>query len=294
MTRMLRTALKEILSDEEIRNLYGGFDIVGDIAVIKIPDNLLTKKQLIGKTLLNEVKPLKTVLMQITPVCGDYRTRQLELIAGEDKTTTLYREHGCSFKVNLASVYFSPRLSAERLRVAQMAQPGDTVTNLFAGVGTFSIVIAKKVPETKVYSIDINPVAHKLAVENVCINKVSEKVIPILGDARQVISEIEGKADRVLMPLPEKAANYLDVALKAISPPTGIIHYYTHTHAARRDEATQLSLVELNKSIGGRYELISHRIVREVGPRWYQVALDLKLSTSTSLPLVQNFLSFLF
>ncbi|MFQ6134564.1 MAG: class I SAM-dependent methyltransferase family protein [Nitrososphaerales archaeon] len=282
MARMLRKALEGLLSEEEIRLLYGGFDIVGDIAVIKIPDALLAKKKLIAETLLRQVKPVKTVLMQTTPVSGEYRTRSLELIGGEDRTTTVHREHGCTFNVDLAQAYFSPRLSAERLRVAEMVQPGETVTNLFAGVGAFSIIIAKKVPETRVYSIDINPAAHQLAVENIRLNKVSDQVTPILGDARRVIDEVKGRADRVLMPLPEKAADYLEVAVEALKPPTGIIHYYTHTYAARREEAFKEALKELDEAIGGRYEAIAHRIVREVGPRWYQVALDLRVSTSTS------------
>lgn len=279
---MLKEALKGIISDEEISLLYGGFDIVGDIAVIKIPDALLTKKKVIGEALLREVKPVKTVLLQTTPVSGRHRTRNLEVIGGEERTTTLYREHGCVFKVDLAQTYFSPRLSAERLRVAKMVQPGETVTNLFAGVGAFSIIIAKKVPETKVYSIDINPDAHRLAVENIRLNKVSDRVVPILGDSRIVIEEIRGRADRVLMPLPEEALNYLDVAVAALKGPFGVVHYYAHTYAAHREEAFEEALREVDKVIGGRYEAMARRIVREVGPRWYQVALDLKISTSSA------------
>jgi tRNA (guanine37-N1)-methyltransferase len=279
---MLKKALEGHLSEEEISLLYGGFDIIGDIAVIKIPDNLLAKKKLIAETLLKQVKPVKTVLMQTTPVSGEYRTRNLELIGGEDRTTTEYREHGCVFKVDIAQAYFSPRLSAERLRVAEMVQPGETVTNMFAGVGAFSIIIAKKVPETRVYSIDINPAAHQLAVENIQKNKVSDQVIPILGDARREIEKIKGRADRVLMPLPEKAAEYLDAALKALKPPLGVIHYYTHTYAVHREEAFTEALKELDEAIRGKYEEMAHRIVREVGPRWYQVALDLRVSTSPS------------
>ena len=279
---MLKKALEGHLSEEEIRQLYGGFDIVGDIAVIKIPDALLDKKNLIGEALLEQVKPVKTVLMQTTPVSGEYRTRSLELIRGEDRTTTTYRENGCVFKVDLAQAYFSPRLSAERLRVANTVQRGETVTNLFAGVGAFSIIIAKKVPETRVYSIDINPAAHQQAIENIKLNKVTDRVTPILGDARKVIDKIKSRADRVLMPLPEKAADYLDTAVQALKPPTGVIHYYTHTYAARREEAHKETQKELDKSIRGRYETMAHRIVREVGPRWYQVAVDLRVSTRNS------------
>ncbi len=270
-----------VLSDEELRQLYGGFDIVGDIAVIKIPDTLQARRKVIAEKLLERVKPVKTVLAQTTPVSGDYRTRSLEVIGGEDRTTTLYREHGCVFRVDLAQAYFSPRLSTERLRIAKMVQQGEVVINLFAGVGPFSIIIAKKVPETMVYSIDVNPAAHQLAVENIRLNKISSRVIPILGDARSVVDYLKEKADRVLMPLPEQAASYLDVAVKALKPQGGVIHYYTHIYATHRKESVKEAAKEVDKIIGGRsYELMTSSIVREVGPRWYQVVLDLRVPTS--------------
>ena len=275
---MLKKALNGLIEDAEIQHLYGGFDIVGNIAVIKIPDSLLSKKNIVAAALLEQVKPVKTVLMQSTPVSGEFRTRTLELIGGEDKTKTEYREYGCIFMVDLATAYFSPRLSNERQRIADLVQPGETVANLFAGVGIFSIIIAKKVPKTRIYSIDINPNAHQQALENIKINKLSEKVIPILGDARDVVSEIKGKADRVLMPLPEKATEYLNTAQVVLKPPFGIIHYYTHTYASRRENAFKEPAKVVEKVLKNRYSIISQRIVREVGPRWYQVVLDLKVS----------------
>ena len=279
---MLKKALTGIFNETEIQLLYGGFDVVGNIAVIKIPDSLMTKKRIIATTLLDKIKPVTTVLMQSTPVSGDFRTRHLELIGGEDKTTTEYREHGCIFKIDLATAYFSPRLSTERQRIAELVQPGETVANLFAGVGAFSIIIAKKVPETRIYSIDINPKAYPQAIENIRINKVKENVIPILGDARNVASQIEGKAERVLMPLPEKAAEYLNTAIELLKPPCGIVHYYTHTYASRRENAFEEPVKEIKKNVfKNQYSIVSKRIVREVGPRWYQVVLDLKISTQT-------------
>ena len=280
MSRMLKQALKGILSDEEISLLYGGFDIVGDIAVIKIPEALQSRKGLIGEALIRNVKTVHTVLAQITPVSGEYRTRDLEVIFGEEKTITIYKEHGCMFKVDLAQAYFSPRLSTERLRIAKLVKPGETVTNLFAGVGAYSIIIAKKVPDVRVYSIDVNKAAYELTIENIKLNKLIDRIIPILGDARKVVIDIKGEASRVLMPLPEQSANYLDVAVSALRPPEGFIHYYTHVYSIRKNDAHIEALKTLNNNPNLKYELISHNIVREVGPRWYQVVLDLKTATS--------------
>ena len=87
-------------------------------------------------------KRIKTVLRQASPVSGDFRLRKLEWIAGERKTETVHKEYGCILKVDLGKCYFSPRLSYERNRIAHQVQPGEVMVNMFAGVGSYSIVIA--------------------------------------------------------------------------------------------------------------------------------------------------------
>jgi tRNA (guanine37-N1)-methyltransferase len=275
---MLKKALQNILTIDEIKQLYGSFDIVGDIAVIKIPDALLDKKFIIAKAIIDNMKSVKTILRQETPVSGDHRTRELEHLLGEDKTMTLYKEHGRIFKVDLAKVYFSPRLSTERIRIAKSVKNGEMVVNMFSGIGTFSILIAKHQPSSVVHSIDINPYAYDLMLENIKLNKVSDRVIPLLGDARVIIeNSLRGIADRVLMPLPEKAVDYLDAALMALKP-KGVIHYYTHVHASKDEDPIEKAKGEIKEKLKSNYELLEARIVREVGPRWNQLVLDLLVS----------------
>ncbi|MGQ9468628.1 MAG: class I SAM-dependent methyltransferase [Nitrososphaerales archaeon] len=278
MPKMLKKALENILTIDEINQLYSSFDIIGDIAVIKIPDALLDKKFIIAKAIMDNMRSVKTVLRQVTPVSGDYRTRELEYILGEDKKLTLYKEHGCIFKVDLAKVYFSPRLSTERVRVARKVEHGETVVNMFAGIGSFSILIAKHQLSSIVYSIDINPDAYNLMLENIKLNKVSNRVMPLLGDARLIIEySLKEVADRVLMPLPEKAIDYIDAALIALKP-KGVIHYYTHVHASKDEDPVEKAVREVNERWKLNYELLEARIVREVGPRWHQVVLDLLIN----------------
>lgn len=273
MVKMLKQALKGILSDAEVREVYSSFDIVGDIVVIKVPDSMSGKKQLIADAILSKVKPVKSVFMQSSPVKGDFRVRNLEHIGGENRTLTIYKEHNCRFKVDVAKVYFSPRLSTERARIAGMVNDNEVIVNMFAGICTFSIIIAKK-RECKIYSIDVNPDAYSLCVENVKLNKVSERVIPILGDTKDIIMrELKGRADRVLMPLPEKAKEYLEYAVMALKD-KGIIHYFTHVHSDSRKDAHKVCAEELMQVMKVKYELKETRVVREVGPRFYQVVAD--------------------
>ena len=109
----------------------------------------------------------------------------MEFLAGTNNTITEYKEHGCRFKVDVLKTYFSPRLSTERLRIAKMVTDNEIITNMFAGVGTFSIMIAKTNKTSKVYNIDTNPVANDLATINVKLNKVEDRVFPILADAKE-------------------------------------------------------------------------------------------------------------
>ncbi len=269
MGRLLKDLMKGHLSEEELKKLYGAFDMIGDIAIFKVPEELEKHKYLIGQKLLESIKHVKSVWCQVGPVSGEYRIRELEHVAGEKRSLTTYREHGCRFVVDVTKVYFSPRLSMERLRIAQLVRDGEEVFNMFAGVGTFSVIIAKKRETVKVYSSEINPEAYKLMVENVRLNKVEDRVIPLLGDAAEHAEELKGKVDRVLMPLPEKAKEFLPKAVKTLKG-KGWIHYYTHVHYDKGEDPVEKAKLEV-KDMDVRFG----RVVREVGPRLAQVVLDI-------------------
>lgn len=274
---MLKKALESILSPQESEDLISAFDQIGDIIIVRIPDSLLPKKKLIGETLLNEVKIVKSVFYQASPVEGDFRTRNLEILAGEDKTETEYKEFGCRFRVDVANAFFSPRLSTERERIANLIEDGETMVNMFAGVGMFSIMAAKK-KKCTVYSLDINPVASRLCEKNIELNKLSGKVISINGDTSKIIEErLENKSDRTLMLLPERSDEFLESAIKTTKD-GGIIHYYSHIHADKKSDAGKLSEKHYLEVSPVKSKILTSKIVRPVGPRYYQTVVDVKIS----------------
>ena len=221
----LKRRLADKLSPEKLDKVRKSYDIVGEIAIIKVPPALESRKKLIAEAVMVVNKSVTTVLHQKGPVTGVFRLRQLEHVLGERKTATLYREYGCVFKVDLAKAYFSPRLSYERMRVGKLVGRGEVVLNMFAGVGCFSIIIAKHSPARRVYSIDLNPEAVRLMQVNISLNRVGLWVEALEGDAKDVTEErFLNKVDRVLMPLPEKAYEYLDFAIKALKDRRGVIH----------------------------------------------------------------------
>jgi tRNA (guanine37-N1)-methyltransferase len=273
---MLKEAVIGILSEQEIEDLYGAFDQIGDIIILRIPDSLVSKKEIIGKVLLEKVKTAKSVFYQSSPVSGDFRIRKLELLAGEDKTETEYKEHGCRFIVDVEKAFFSPRLSTERDRIANLIQDGETVINMFGGVGMFSIIAAKK-KKCMVYNIDINPNASRLCEQNINLNKLVGKVESITGDATKIIEEkLTGIGDRVLMLLPERSDEFLDLAIKAAKK-NGIIHYYCHIHGDKKNEVSRLAKEHFLGVMKTKVEVLGSKIVRPVGPRFYQAVVDAKL-----------------
>jgi len=278
MPHMLKQVLGSTLTPEETAQVYSAFDQIGDIVIIKIPDELMPKKKLIADAILANVKTAKTVFAQVSPVRGDYRVRDLELIAGENRTITEYKEHACRFKVDVAKTYFSPRLSTERQRIAGMVGENETIVNMFAGVGTYSVVIAKANKTCRVYSIDSNSAASELDRINAKLNKVQDRVFSICGDAVEVIRDsLAGQADRVLMPLPERAKEFVDSAVLALKE-KGIVHYFAHIKADGKKASQEMGL-KITHETFAKYDhhILGVRVVREVGPRMFQIVADVSV-----------------
>jgi tRNA (guanine37-N1)-methyltransferase len=280
MTKMLKEVLQERLDSTELEELSSSFDIIGTIAIIKIPDKLTSKRKLIADALLDKIRPVKSVFCQVSAIEGDYRLRKLELISGESSPITVYKEHGCTFKVDVINTYFSPRLSTERLRIARLTGPNEVIVNMFGGVGTFSIIISRHNKSAKIYSIDSNPMAIDMCKQNIEINKLTEKVIPILGDAAHEIDKnLKGVATRVLMPLPEKARDFVDAAVSSLANGTGMIHYFCHVGADNRKDALESGRINTLESFSKfNHSIKNIRVVREVGPRFYQIVSDVHVT----------------
>jgi len=274
---MLKKTLEDVLSEKESEELFSAFDQVGNIIIVRIPDSLLSKKEIIGKTLLEQVKTVKSVFYQASSVEGDFRTRNLEILAGENKTETEYKEFGCRFIVDVEKAFFSPRLSTERDRIADLVQEGETVINMFGGVGMFSIIAAKR-KKCTVYNIDINPIAAKLCERNIELNKLAGKVISIHGDAAKIVEEqFKDQGDRVLILLPERSDEFLDSAIFAAKN-NGVIHYYSHIHADEKSKAAKLSEKHYSEITPIKSNILDSKIVRAVGPRYYQTVVDVRIT----------------
>ncbi len=255
----LKELLKDKLTEDELKLLRRSFDVVGDIAIIEIPPELEHKEKIIAEALLSEHKNIKVVAKKASKVEGVERIRRVKVIAGENRTITLHKENGIVLKVDVNKVYFSPRLSSERLRILNQVKDGERIIDMFAGVGPYSILIAKN-KDVEIDAIDINPHAYQLLLENMKLNKLKGKIVPHLGDAAEVIKTLR-PADRIIMNLPEKAVEYLNLAASKIKN-GGIIHLYTFLKEGEKPKLRGYNIVKIVKC--GEY-----------GPHIYRYCLDI-------------------
>jgi tRNA (guanine37-N1)-methyltransferase len=272
----LKKTLKKKLDDEELDVLRRGFDLVGDIAQLEIPDFLKTKEKIIANAVMALHKHVKVVVKKTGATAGEERIRPVKVIAGEKRTETVHIESGFKFKLDLNKVYFTSRLSSERSRVFSQVKEGETVFDLFAGVGVFSIPAAKKA--AKVVAIDINKDACFYLKENAMLNKVFSKIEIYCGDCRKVIEEhnFENCADRVIMNLPMKAAEFLDIAFK-IAKRGAIVHFYTFLPEKELFDGGIKRVEAAAKEAKKTIEIINTKKCGQLSPRIWRVAIDFKI-----------------
>lgn len=286
-----RTRLATIGSFEEILSkcvpkdiipfVSKSFDIIGDIAIIELSPPAEKFEKTIAEALTQVHMSVRTVFSKAGPIVDSLRLRPLHLVLGENRSETIHKEHGCRFKVDVSKAFFSPRLSSEHKRIADQVVPGEVVVDMFAGVGPFSILIAKRLDNVAVHAVDANPTAAKLIEENARLNQVHDKITVWSGDAHKIVGKhLSRVADRVIMNHPSEAKNFLDDATQAIKWSGGTIHYYTFADGEDSETKAEEELSgRLSTSKWGIEKTTTHK-VRGVAPMKWQIVVDARLVPS--------------
>lgn len=249
------------LPDDVHRRLPSSFDRIGDLVVFKLPDDLEPYKAMVGEALA-EFASARSVALD-RGVEGRWRVRDLEVVVGDDDLETVHREHGVTLHVDPSRAYFSPRLATEHRRVADRVADGETVVDAFAGVGPFSLVVARHADPARIVAVEANPDAVELLERNVETNG-ADVVEVVEGDAGEVLPSLD--ADRVIMNLPHDAADYLDAAREALDG-EGWVHLYEIV-----EEADLGSRVDALEAEGLVVE--QHRDVHHYSPTQEMVVFD--------------------
>jgi tRNA (guanine37-N1)-methyltransferase len=232
-------------------------DMIGGIAVMQDHDRDG------AATILASRPSLHTVLYPLSEVNGEYRTRNFDILAGIPSTRTDVTEYGHRFTIDLSAAYFSPRLATERQRIASLVQTGETVLDMFAGVGPFAIALADRA--VLVVASDINPQAIQLMLENCAKNRV-RNVLPVLADARHLVDTIPWQFDRIVMNLPKSGESFLPDAFR-LCKAGGMIHFYAlvSKEGEYRERITGL---------GG--DVAAEKVVRSYSPAQWHAVYDVR------------------
>jgi tRNA (guanine37-N1)-methyltransferase len=260
------------------------YERIGDVVVVD-EDNP-ERGRALADAIVESALPARSVLNRASKIQGEERVRDWEvLVADADKgaptaefeprspTETVHREYGCEFVVDLAEVYFSPRLATERHRVAEQVEAGERAFDMFAGVGPFVVPFAKRGAE--VVGTDINATAIEYLRENARHNGVADHVTAIHGDVREVAAEYEGWADRVVMNLPHSAGEFLEAAVQ-IAGESCLLHYYD---IQGEDDPYGPGERAIRRAAGSAYDATveTRRTVRSYAPHELNVVLDARL-----------------
>ncbi len=245
------------------------WELVGDVLVLRLPAQLEPFRKEIAATYA-EVLKARTVCQEVGVIEGVYRTPNMRVIHG-DGTETVHRENRVLYKLDVAKVMFSSGNKHEKQRMASLDCRGETVVDMFAGIGYFTLPIAKHARAKRVIACEINPVAFRYLEENVTLNGVRDVVEPVLGDNRDLPGK--GFADRVLMGYVGTTHEFLPKALE-LAKPGGIIHYHL---TCPIDEFPRRPLVDIRSAAEGRrIEVLRADEVKSYAPAISHYVIDFR------------------
>jgi len=285
--RSLEEVLKSKLPAPLMEWVPKSYDIIGNIAIVELNQfdgikNQEKIKKVIAEAIITVNPNIKTVYEKGSEIEGKYRLRELTFLAGKKNSITIHKENKCKFKLDIRKTFFSPRLNYERQRISNADfKQGECIVDMFAGVGPFSIQIARK-HEVKICAFDINPKAIKYLKENIRLNKLKGAINPINKNIKTLIdpsdqlgNALNNQIDRIMMNLPHTSLNYIDVVSHLAKGEGCIIHNYQFS---TKPNPVQKSIDKLEKKLN-QFEfklenVMNARIVKSYSPKEDMVGID--------------------
>ena len=276
----LKDALIGILTDEELSVLPRGFQTIGNVVIIKLNPLLLEKKILIAEKYLDLLPSIKSIYLNSGRVKGQFRTpEKIEFLVGVDNPIVKHKEHGVIYKFDFTKIMFSMGNLSERRFLATLVKEGEVIVDMFAGIGYFSLPIAKHSKPKKIFSIELNPNSFKYLAENIKLNHFEDIITPINGDSKIEVINLSNsglKADRVIMGVFPAPKDFIKEAL-TLAKDEGTIYHYEGI----ADKEKYLDLFNEFKEIAEesdfKCDLLAKRFVKSYGPGLYHVVLDIKV-----------------
>jgi tRNA wybutosine-synthesizing protein 2 len=258
------------LPDKELDLLPRGYQIIGKILLIKLDKKLVKHKKLIGRALIELFPYIQTICI-FKGIKSVTRKPKIEIIAGCKSTQTLHKEHKCQFLIDVSQVMWSQGNKQERMRLVKLAKPKEVIVDMFAGIGYFSIFLAKYSKPEKIYAIDINPKSTELLKRNTWLNGVENKIEVLQGDCRKFSKILENTADRIIMGYLFDTEDFLPHALK-MAKKKCVIHMH---RTAKMSE-----IKEIKEKLSKKVKVIRVKRIKSYAPKIYHFVFDLKVIKS--------------
>jgi len=263
------------LTKEELSSLPSTYQKIGDIIILDLKRNLLKYQKRIGRIFLKIIPNTRVVCRRYGSIKGEYRKPQIKIIVGEKDTETIHKEHGIFYKLDVAKIMFSKGNLNERKRIIDLVRKNEVIVDMFAGIGYFSLGIAKFASPKRIYSIEKNPEAFHYLCENIKLNGVKNIVKPIHADCREIALKLGRIADRVIMGLLPSCKEYLPSAMKLIKR-NGILHYHG-IEKEKNSKSLLEDVEEVAKREGFGVNLLRTIKVKSYAPKIYHFVLDCQI-----------------
>lgn len=267
--------LKAKLSNAELALIPKTQEIIGTIMILEIPPELQSKEKIIAEAYLKTNNQVKTIVKKEDIHSGEFRTRKVKILAGFKTTETTHLESGIKIKLDIEKVYFSARTGNERLRLASQVKDDEDVLVMFAGAAPFPLVIAKNANPRSVYAIELNPIAHQYAMQNIELNHLENKIHFYCADVRMQVPKLQMRFDRIIMPLPKTGEEFLSVALPAVKK-GGIIHLYSFLEE-KKLAAYRKRVRDICKKLRYNVQILRTTKCGQFAPGTFRVCFDIKV-----------------
>ena len=270
--------LNDTLTEEELSILPRGFQTLGNIIILKLKPKLLEKDKVIGQAYLGLLPKIRSVYVNKGRIIGSFREPEnIEFLAGEDNPIVEHKEHGIKYRFDITKIMFSKGNLNERRFLATLVKKGEIVVDMFAGIGYFSLPIAKHSDVEQIYSIEFNPTSYKTLLENIKINHLEEKITVINGDCKKEVLELSRsgiRADRVIMGVFPAPKDYVKEAL-SLTKEEGTIYHYEGVVEKEAYISLFKEFEEICQEEQFNCKLESHRFVKSYGPNLFHTVLDI-------------------
>jgi len=275
--KLLTQELGDKISEDEKKLLPRGYQQLGHVVILNLHEKLLDKKYLIANAILKLNKTCRTICLKKGEILGKYREPQLELLIGSE-TETIVIENNIKYKFDVMKIMFAKGNINERKRYIPLIRKGEVIFDFYAGIGYFTLGLAKFSPASKIYAFEINPTAYHYLLENLKLNKIDkDKVIPIFGDCRTKALEINEPADRIIMGILPSPKDSLDTAFKVLNKKFGIIHYEGILSEMEKPDVLLNDIIEVAKNFNRGIKLNHVERIKSYRPHVYHVCLDVEV-----------------